>query len=417
MEYHEEPGEKKEDYAFMQETIKDDGSVLKKTKNLILRYAGLGLIFGLTACVGFYSLKPWVEDHFGHNSKEITIPAEEKKPDETTVSGEQQLEAPALTAEDYQEMNQALVTVGNEVEKGLAEISTDNKKELEGLEFDEQGSVSGVIFVDDGAELLILGSSRAAQEGNIQVKLADGRTYPAELRKKEENLGLAVYTVKKNLIPDASWNSIHTVVMGSSTGVQQGDPVIALGNPFDYAGGMGIGSVASVDHTVRKADGEYRLLCTDIAGTSEGTGVLVNIRGEVVGIIDQKISEGESMNLVTAYGISDIKTIIQFLFNGESVPYIGINGVTVTKEIAQNQGIPEGIYVEDVKADSPAMAAGIQSGDVITSVGKSKVSTPANYHITLMEKKTGDQVKIKGKRQGNAGYVDIEFTVTIGSLE
>ena len=203
--------------------------------------------------------------------------------------------------------------------------------------------------------------------------------------------------------------------LGSSTSMSKGEVVIALGNPFAYPDGMGFGIVASSKNTVLKTDGEYRLLCTDIGASHRGTGVLVNASGEVVGMIDQTISDSDSMNLVTAYGISDLKRMIELLSNGKEVPYLGITGITVTEAIAAEQGIPQGIYVQDVRTDSPAMAAGIQRGDIITSFDGEVVTALSGYHSQLMKSKAGNEVKIGGQRQGNGGYVDIEFTVTIGS--
>ena len=120
-------------------------------------------------------------------------------------------------------------------------------------------------------------------------------------------------------------------------------PAIVLGSPFGYAGAVGFGTVASSKNSAEFADGQYRLICTDIAGARNGSGVIVNLKGEIIGIIDQSISEEDSMNLVTGFGISDIKEMMQFLLNGQGVPYIGIRGVDVTQEI-EAEGIPKGVY-------------------------------------------------------------------------
>ena len=105
------------------------------------------------------------------------------------------------------------------------------------------------------------------------------------------------------------------------------------------------------------------------------------------------------------------------LVNGESVPYIGISGTAVTDEIAQQQSMPSGMYVVQVDADSPAMAAGIQSGDVIQEISGTEVMNTSTYEKAVLECKTGENVKLKGSRLGADGYVDIEFTVTVGSQE
>ena len=159
------------------------------------------------------------------------------------------------------------------------------------------------------------------------------------------------------------------------------------------------------------------MLSTAIAAGSDGTGVLFNLDGEVIGLISSKIWDDEDESTANAYAISDLKTTIELLANGDSVPYIGIYGTAVTSAIQKEQGIPEGIYVIEVDPDSPAMAAGIQNGDVIWEVGGEDVSSAAAYQRALFDTMTGDTVTLRGKRLGTDGYVDVEFTVTVGSKE
>ena len=135
--------------------------------------------------------------------------------------------------------------------------------------------------------------------------------------------------------------------------------------------------------------------------------MIINLSGEVVGIIDQGISGNSSKELVTGYGISGLKSEIE---------YIGIRGLDVTAEI-EAQGIPEGVYVRTVETDSPAMAAGIQSGDIITEAAGKKITSLSAYQSVLRDQKSGSKIRLKGQRQGSGGYVDISFDVTVGSKE
>ena len=163
-------------------------------------------------------------------------------------------------------------------------------------------------------------------------------------------------------------------------------------------------------------NGQYRLLDTDIAGSEKGSGILFNTAGEVIGICDQSELQRDG-NLVSAYAISDIKEEIELLANGQGVPYIGVHGVVVTEKLAGEQGIPKGIYVREVEADSPAMQAGIQNGDVITEINKTDITGITGLHKQIAEAGTGTQIRIKGQRRGADGYVDVTFDVTVGSKE
>ena len=421
MEYHEDrrekeeqPVESEERYSFMQETIKDEHGG-RKTRNLILKYAGLGLVFGFAASLGFCALKPWAEIKFSGNPEQVTIPEEEEE--EVPEDDAEEVQTPVFTINSYRELNRQLVDVATEAERCVVEIDGVSEGGEQMTEvYDSGSSVSGLIVADNGQELLIFAKSSVAKDAQgFRAVFTDGKSYDAQLKARDENLGFAIFGVKRSDIQDATWNQIKVATLGSSSSMSKGEMVIALGNPFAYPDGMGFGIVASSKNAVLRVDGEYKILCTDIGASHRGTGVLVNIHGEVVGMIDQTISDSDSMNLVTAYGISDLKRMIELLSNGKDVPYLGITGITVTESIAEEQGIPQGIYVQDVRADSPAMAAGIQRGDIITSFDREAVTVLSGYHSQLMKSKVGDEVKIGGQRQGNGGYVDIEFTVTIGS--
>lgn len=425
MGYHEEPKDRDntpdvepgEEYAFLQETLKDEKERGKARRNRILKTAGRGLVFGIAASLGFFAVKPWAEKAFFGNPAQVTIPEEEIE--EEAGEEEQEVDTPALTVDNYREMNEALRDVGNEAERCVAEIiGAVEEDDWQDAGQNSSVSVSGVIVADNGPEILIFGSSLVAQDaGQIRVKFADGKICDGEVKQKDENLGFAVYSVPKSRMSDSTKSQISVAVLGMSGSLAQGDTIIALGSPFGYSGAMGFGVVASSGNSRLKPDGEYRMICTDISGSRNGTGVLVNIRGEIVGIIDQSIIDEESTNLVVGYGISDLKSMIELLSNGMQVPYLGIVGVTVTEEIAKEQGIPEGVYVQEVQADSPAMSAGIQSGDVIVGIGDEKTATISAFHSQLLKRKVGSSVELKAKRKGNEGYVDVDYDVTIGSCE
>ena len=137
----------------------------------------------------------------------------------------------------------------------------------------------------------------------------------------------------------------------------------------------------------------------------------------MIGLISPDIWEDGDGTTANALAISDLKPVIELLVNGESVPYLGIYGVAVTEEIAQKQGMPSGVYVMQVAADSPAMVAGIQSGDILQVIGSTGVNNALTYEKAVRESKVGNTIRIEGSRLGADGYVDIEFSVTVGSQE
>lgn len=418
----EESGQE-EQYSFLQETFKDEQNKKKINFSVIWKTAGKGLLFGAAACLTFYALKPWAESKFGKNASVVTIPTDEAeeekdKDDEKNQEQEEEPKQTMLTIDSYREMNREIYQVAVAASKTVVQITGSQNGDWEDSDFDNKRSVSGVIFADNGRELLVLAPSRVTKDvDGFTMTFTDNTGCEASLKKQDKNLGLAVFSVERSKIGESTWGQIQVAPLGNSNIVNRGDPVITLGRQFGYAGGLGYGVISSVRNKVTVADGEYKILTTDIAAAENGSGVLFNFNGEVIGIEDQGIAGEGSKELVMAYAISDIKKCLELLSNGNAVPYLGIKGVEVNEEISQEQGIPEGIYVKEVEADSPAMQAGIQSGDVITRVGKNGVAGLSSYRNSLLECTPGEPVKLVGQRRGASGYVDIDFNVMVGSKE
>ena len=112
-----------------------------------------------------------------------------------------------------------------------------------------------------------------------------------------------------------------------------------------------------------------------------------------------------------------LKPLIEMLSNNKDIPYIGLEITTVTNTIAKENDIPKGVYIKEVKMDSPAMAAGLQSGDVITEIDGEAVISVDGYQTKLLSLTPGDVAKVTIQRQGNDGYTEIKCPVTVSVLQ
>ena len=423
MKDEKEPLEQKqnseeEEYSFLQEIIKDEAGDQAKWKHDVLRRIQLGLICGLVACFTFFACKPWVEKRFEENPTEVTIPQDEQQEEEQTQQEEEQVQEQktVLTTETYQEMLNNLKQVSGEVRKSVVEIQgAVTEEEFSKDQEDKEKSISGMIVADNGQELLILAGELPVKDAKIiRVTFSGDSQCDAILKSRDAGLGLCVYAVQRKNIADDVWAQIETATLGGSKVVSEGDTVIAVGKLYGCDTIAGYGVIESGENYLDKADGQYQTIYTDVAGDISGSGVLVNIRGEVIGIINTSVRTDDQTNKISGYGISDIKDVIELLSNGKNVPYLGVSGVEVSSEM-QGQGIPQGVYVKEVDAGSPAMAAGIQSGDIITNIADTDIINLLGYHNTLMKQNVGDKILVRGKRQGTGGeYVDIDFGVTVG---
>ena len=423
MKDEKEPLEQKqnseeEEHSFLQEIIKDEAGDQAKWKHDVLRRIQLGLIFGLVACFTFFACKPWVEKRFEEDPTEVTIPQDEQQEEDQTQQEEEQVQEQktVLTTETYQEMLNNLKQVSGEVRKSVVEIQgAVTEEEFSKDQEDKEKSISGMIVADNGQELLILAGELPVKDAKIiRVTFSGDSQCDAILKSRDAGLGLCVYAVQRKNIADDVWAQIETATLGGSKVVSEGDTVIAVGKLYGCDTIAGYGVIESGENYLDKADGQYQTIYTDVAGDISGSGVLVNIRGEVIGIINTSVRPDDQTNKISGYGISDIKDVIELLSNGKNVPYLGVSGVEVSSEM-QGQGIPQGVYVKEVDAGSPAMAAGIQSGDIITNIADTDIINLLGYHNTLMKQNVGDKILVRGKRQGTGGeYVDIDFGVTVG---
>lgn len=423
MKDEKEPLEQKqnpeeEEYSFLQEIIKDEAGDQAKWKHDVLRRIQLGLIFGLVACFTFFACKPWVEKRFEGDPTEVTIPQDEQQEKDQTQQEQEQVQEqkPVLTTETYQEMLNNLKQVSGEVRKSVVEIQgAVTEEEFSKDQEDKEKSISGMIVADNGQELLILAGELPVKDAKIiRVTFSGDSQCDAILKSRDAGLGLCVYAVQRKNIADDVWAQIETATLGGSKVVSEGDTVIAVGKLYGCDTIAGYGVIESGENYLDKADGQYQTIYTDVAGDISGSGVLVNIRGEVIGIINTSVRTDDQTNKISGYGISDIKDVIELLSNGKNVPYLGVSGVEISSEM-QGQGIPQGVYVKEVDAGSPAMAAGIQSGDIITNIADTDIINLLGYHNTLMKQNVGDKILVRGKRQGTGGeYVDIDFGVTVG---
>ena len=157
-----EPEEKK--YSFLQETIKPKPISRQQLVRQLVRIAIYGVILGVFACLGFFALKPWVQDKFRGDLETVTIPededpdeAEERDGTEEDGAEEQTDTEQPLTAESYEQIMASMNERAEEAKKGIVSVEaeseqTDWEDEMNGI----KRSATGVITADKGQETLIM---------------------------------------------------------------------------------------------------------------------------------------------------------------------------------------------------------------------------------------------------------------------
>lgn len=424
------PEKKEDEFAFIKEKIKDKPVSKRQVLSKVAVLLVSAVAFGLIACLVFTLVQPYMQEWLYPEEKPVvTIPKDELEPEterEPEKDSETENAAPVYITEtqelettDYQKLQNKIYAIGEEQNKSIVTV-TGVKSDMDWFNtpYESSGQASGVVIANNGQELLILTEKKVITDAQaIRVTFVDGAIVNAVLKQYDGNTGVAVLSVALSDIPDATLGAIKTAVLGNSYAVQPGTVVIALGSPLGANFSILTGDITATGNSVSTLDATYHVLNTDIVGSSSGSGVLINLNGEIVGLIMQGYSSGSDTNTLTAVSISELKEVIEKLSNNQSIPYLGAKLSTVTDEISESYDLPKGVYVKSVEMDSPAMNAGLQSGDVIVELNGAEITNVSDYTEKLLSLSPNTNVSIAVKRQGTDGYTKITCTAVVGVLE
>ena len=425
------------DISFIKEKVKERPVNKRKLLKRTMITASMAVIFGLIACFTFLVLEPvfsnWLYPEEEpepvqlqeESANEEMLPEDmvlEEESEEETVPPVQTtvVERVELNVSDYQTLYSNLYKMVQEVSRSLVTvIGITSDTDWMNNSYENEGQNAGLIIADNGRELLILTEKEIVDQAEeLNVVFCDNTQVQAVLKQADSTVGLAVISVELENIPYATQETISSARLASSSNSGLlATPVAALGRPLGKANSVVYGMVTSADGTLYLADGNYQLLTTDIYGSTFGSGILTNLSGQVLGIICQENSAEDTPNLITAYGISGLKNLIEKLSNGQPFASLGIFGTDVPKEIQETQGVPAGAYVTGIVMDSPAMVAGIQSGDVIVQMGTEPIDSFSDYSSTLMELLPNTEVTLTVMRQVQEEYQEMTVDVLLDVQE
>ena len=303
------------------------------------------------------------------------LPTPTPAPTKNPEIGESVLATKTADLEDYINIMSDIRKLAADIDRSLLKVRA-VKEDVNWLSenYDRTQEVPGLIVADNDVELLLLCDYNKVQDADsLQVVLATNVTVNAKLYSYDTECNLAVLAVKLKEIPDTYYEELVPANLGESNVVYSGMPILALGNPNGYSGSMEIGFITSRNSVVYITDNRLDLFHMDITNAQNSGGIVVNLRGEVIGIITTSLKNHLNTDISTAIGITKLKPIILQLLNGNDRVYFGIRGEDVPIEVLSKMNLSNGIYVTDVKADSPAALSGVKIGDVITKVDDSVV--------------------------------------------
>ena len=397
--------------------------------------AAAAVIFGGVAAVTFAVSKPVAERYLVKETQRETMPGtipkddpepttqptvaatsttQETKPMEEMVR--EALKNYSFTIEDVNALYDGVRMVAQKADKSIVTVhSVKNQTDWFDNPVESSGLFAGAVIASANGEFLILTPEAAVESADsIRVVFSDGTEVDGTIKQMDTRSGMAVVSILQSALGKTLLDSIQPIELGNSYSVRQGDMVIAIGAPAGVVHSTNYGFVTYVAKNVQITDGLTRVIYADMKGSPAMGTFLINTSGQIVGWVTDLYKNENNSDMTAALAISDFKSILERLSNGQTFPYLGIKGQEVTA-VMNEAGIPLGIYVSEVNADSPVYNSGIQNGDIIVRIGEETIVTMKDLETVLETLNTGDTVNVKVLRSGREGYTEIEYQVTIGA--
>lgn len=419
----------KEYDLYTEHIVKDPWKKIARRAKKILLIMCLAVFFGLVA--GLIMLlvykvgKDYIEDDKNQTiekesesvseiesdteSKEpVTISPVETEPAETEPVTEIQIDDEVL--KEYAGYYKSIQAVASKVKESMVTVTV-TKENIDWFNATYQNISEAyglVISADSTGYYILTDYSLVKSSGDIVITYPGGGNDTAVLLAGDATTNLAV--IKTSTFYE---DEVNIAAIGDSNAVLQGDFVLAVGKLYGFGGSIGYGLATGINNSVSDTDSVYHLINTDIVGSGNPTGVLCNLRGEITGIITTAYNSGNS-NLITAYAVKDIVSLVESLSNGKTTPYLGIRGQEVTPQIKDKYNIPDGIYITAVETNSPAYQAGIQTGDVLYAINNIGMVSMNGFMKELGKYRPEDKISVMVKRKGRDEYKEIEFNLFLG---
>ena len=196
-----EQSEKKESFAFLEETIKPKKISRQQGMKQLIRIAICGLVLGGSACLGFFALRPLAQHLFPEKTQVVTIQEDNQSEEDLAEGGDttEQNDAQNQQEISYVQMMSKAYEKALTAKKSVVSVTKGAEQEnwnAEATGIDE--SVSGVIVADNGPEILILSYASICEDAKEWcVTFSDKSEYKASLKKKDKNSGFAIFAVDK----------------------------------------------------------------------------------------------------------------------------------------------------------------------------------------------------------------------------
>ena len=304
-------------------------------------------------------------------------------------------------------------TVGSVVSINCSAVSTN----IFGQRVESASSGSGFVITQDG--YIVTNHHVVASASSVKVTMYDGKEYSAAVVGSDSDYDVAVLKVETT--------GLQPVTLGNSADVNVGDTVLAIGNPLgELTFSMSQGIVSCCDRAINVSGTPFNMIQVDASiNPGNSGGPLMNLYGEVVGIVSAKYSSYSNTaveGLGFAIPIGDVQAVItDIMENGQitSKPSMGITAGTMTRQMATQYQIDKdnGVFVYSVDKGGAGEKAGLRMGDVITKVDSMEITSMEDLTAAKKGHRAGDTVTVIYYRDGQNYSTELTFDAKTESTQ
>jgi S1-C subfamily serine protease len=383
---------------------------VRKTAIVALASAALGFAIAIAVVIAWPG-----GGGSGQPLAQATVPSTPASPGGTSGGSTQTvLGSSCLSAADiYQQLRPSVVEIIS-TSSGGRSFGPTAQGEGSGIVLDTQGHILTNNHVISGAD-------------SLEVRFADSTSASARVVGTDPSNDLAVVLVEN---PSAA---LTPASLGDSGAVRVGDPVLAIGDPFQLEGTLTAGIVSAIGRTSNQGNGTrpVRDMIQTDAPVNPGNsgGPLLDCQGKVIGVVSSlENPTGQDVNVGIAFAVpsNTAQRFLPDMLSGSTVnhPWLGIAGEDITPALAKtlSLSVSSGVYVTLVSPASPAEQAGLHGafqsaqeaaqssslpsgGDVIVAVDGQATTGIVQLADYLDTKKVGDTVDLTLERGGNKSSV------------
>ena len=407
--------------------------IIKKDKSRYINLMKLllsAVVFGVVAMATALFTRPGLEKFIVKSTTEKETISIEKDTtvfqNSTEVIGTEDTEAfkniaesiideHSYDEEDVKAMYKVLANLTNDLDSCVTAIhSIKNEKDWFDNLIESGHYYSGLVIAKTENEVLVLCPVQAIDAADtINVSFKNNYSKQATVKSADGHIGLAILSVDTSDADSGIKEGIEAVALGNSYLISRGDIALAIGSPTGFNYSTGYGWISYISKDVSIVDSTAMFMYTSLALDNTRGSFLVNTSGELIGIASASYPSETGASV--AIGISDLKARLEYMINAMPAAYIGIKPIDINAKVKES-GVPEGIYVTEVVADSPSYISGIQVGDIISEIDGIKVSSTAAYKEVIDKLTVGKEINIKLYRDnGKNEYSQLDINLTVAS--